>query len=119
MECSIPFIHSINHPFIIIITGEDLTFPNQVDTRWQCPPHLELIKTLYTSIIEHPQLIHCFIENRDEIHPKTSSLPLGINPREMPQSNPDFILNYMKSIPHIEGREPKVICIHNDRPAIE
>jgi hypothetical protein len=77
-------LHTINRPFVFIITGEDITFPNQVDVRWQEPYQLELIKGLYNDVLYHPLLIHFFIENRDEIHEKTSSIPLGLNPREMP-----------------------------------
>jgi hypothetical protein len=105
----------IDRLFIVIITGEDLTFPNQVDIRWQNPMELELIKNTYNAIINHPLLIHCYIENRDEIHEKTSSIPLGINPREMPNSNIDYILKYMDNYSNLKSRELKVICVHRDR----
>jgi hypothetical protein len=106
---------TINNRFILIITGEDLTIPNQIDPRWQEPYQLNIIKEVYNSIINHHLLIHCYIENRDEIHEKSSSIPIGINPREMPLQNVDYILKYMQNIPLIESRELKVICIHRDR----
>jgi len=108
--------HTINNPFIFIITGEDLTFPNQLDIRWQEPYQLELIKGVYNDIINHPLLIHFFIENRDETHIKTSSLPLGLNPREMPDNNIDYIIKYMNNYSPISSRDLKVISIHRNRP---
>jgi len=109
-------LSTINNPFVFIITGEDLTFPNQIDPRWQESTQLELIKNTYNDIINHPLLIHFYIENRDEIHEKTSSLPLGLNPREMPNYNIDYIIKYMNNYTLITSRELKVISIHRNRP---
>ena len=106
----------IENPFILIITGEDLTIPNQKDPRWQDTWVLELVRNVYDAVIQHPKLIHCYIENRDELHEKTSSLPLGINPREMVNRDIDSLLPWMDNIPKIVERELKVICIHRIRP---
>ena len=106
---------TINNKFIMMITGEDLTFPNQIDYRWREEHQLNLIKQTYNSIIDHHLLLHCFIENRDEIHPKTSSIPLGINPREMPNMNCDYIMKYMHNSTPLKERILKVICIHRQR----
>jgi hypothetical protein len=108
-------IPTINNQFICIITGEDITIPNQIDPRWQQPAHLKLIKDTYNAIVNNPLLIHCYIENRDESHCKTSSIPLGINPREMPGGNIDFIIKYMNNYPLIKERNLKAICLHRDR----
>jgi hypothetical protein len=108
-------INTITNKFIVIITGEDLTFPNQVDVRWKKIEQVDLIKKTYNLIISHPLLIHCYIENRDEEHPKTSSLPLGINPREMPNMNCDYILKFIDNHIKLTERPLKVICIHRDR----
>jgi hypothetical protein len=102
--------------FVLIITGEDITIPNQLDIRWKDPQHLSLIKNTYIDIVNHPLLLHCYIENRDEPHIKTSSIPLGINPREMPDYNVDYLLRYMDYIPPLKTRNIKVICIQRDRP---
>lgn len=102
----------IDNKFVLLITGEDLTMPNQVDPRWQSPEQLNLIKRLYNSVIANANLLHCYIENRDEVHAKTSSLPLGINPRELPNQYVDYIINYMNNIPPIKERELKVISVH-------
>lgn len=105
----------INNYFVMIITGEDLTIPTQIDPRWQKKEQLNLIKQTYDLIINHPLLIHCYIENKDLNHNKTSSIPLGINPREMPNRNIDYIEKYMHDIPKIKNRVLKVICIHRPR----
>lgn len=109
---------TISQPFVCILSGEDLTFPNQLDVRWREPHNLALIRRVYNGVVNHPQLIHCFIENRDEVHPKTSSLPIGINPREMPNLNIDYIIKYLHSplTSLIENRPLKVISIHRNRP---
>ena len=116
-------VEHIDNQFIMMITGEDLTFPNQVDPRWKEDYQYDLIKCVYHSIIHHPLLLHCFIENRDQEHPKTSSLPLGINPREMPDMNVDYLLRYMNHSPKIKDRITKIICINRlrqgDREIIE
>ena len=109
----LPLIHN---PFVLIITGEDITIPNQVDPRWQKPCFKQLIRSFYTAIVTNPFLLHCFIENRDEIHAKTSSIPLGINPREMPQFHIDAVLPYLTQMPNITERKMKAICIHRTRP---
>ena len=108
-------ISTINNPFVMIITGEDFTFPNQVDPRWQEYVQLDLIKNTYNDIINHPLLIHCYIENRDSPHNKTSSIPLGINPREMPDHNIDYITKYMDHYSPIKSRDLKVVSIHRLR----
>jgi hypothetical protein len=105
----------INNKFVLLITGEDITIPNQVDPRWQDEKMLSLIKNLYNSVINNSNLIHCYIENRDEIHEKTSSIPIGINPREMPNQNVDYIMNFMNNYPPINSRELKVISINRPR----
>jgi hypothetical protein len=106
---------NISNSFVLLITGEDVTIPNQLDPRWQNSEHLNLIKNVYNSIINSPLLLHCYIENRDELHEKTSSIPLGINPREMPNNNVDYIIKYMNNYQSMETRELKAICIHRDR----
>ncbi len=107
----------IDSPFVCIITGEDLTIPNQVDVRWQEPWQLELMKGVYDDLIKNPFLIHCYIENRDTIHEKTSSIPLGMNPNEMPNRNIDYILKYMYNHNYkpICARELKTISIQRPR----
>lgn len=106
---------NINEDFVFIISGEDLTFPQQIDPRWQKKEHKDLIKNVYYSLISHKNLKMCFIENMDSICDKTFPLPLGLNPREFPSNNIDYIINYMNKIPPIKNRDLKTICIHRNR----
>jgi hypothetical protein len=113
-ETVLPTIH---RPFVCLVTGEDITLPNQVDPRWQDQHYKSIIRKFYDSIVNHPLLLHLYIENRDEAHEKTSSLPLGLNPRDFPGGNVDFILDYVSSVPEpMMNRPLKAICIHRDRP---
>tara|TARA_Y100000385_G_scaffold290617_1_gene364551 strand:- start:5191 stop:6090 length:900 start_codon:yes stop_codon:yes gene_type:complete len=109
-------VHTIDKPFIMISTGEDITIPTQVDSRWKTKEHRSLIKEFYDSIVTHPLLIHFYIENRDATHPKTSSLPLGLNPREFQGNNMNAIGKFMNNIPLVQGRPLKTICIHRSKP---
>lgn len=102
---------SIDTSFVLLITGEDITIPNQLDIRYRRNNYSELIKKLYNSVLSHRFLLHCYIENRDEAHYKTSSLPLGINPRERLNS----LFKFMEHIPCISNRPLKTICIHRPR----
>jgi len=108
---------TINRPFVCLVTGEDITVPNQIDPRWQDQHYKSIMRKFYDSIVNHPLLLHFYIENRDEVHEKTSSLPLGLNPRDSPGDNIDFILDYVSSKPEpMMNRQLKAICIHRDRP---
>jgi hypothetical protein len=106
-------IPTIDASFVLLITGEDFTIPNNVDVRWQEPEKLELLKKLHNTVVTHPLLLHCYIENRDEVHEKTSSLPLGINPRE---GNGALLMKYIDNVPPISERDFKVIAMYRDRP---
>lgn len=77
---SIPYFYEeilpkIETPFILVTGSEDLTIPNQIDNRWRAfhPNEKEMIYRILTD----DRLIHWFAENRDEVLPRMSSLPLG------------------------------------------
>ena len=68
----------IDKNFVLITGSEDITLPNQVDARFR--PFNSKEKEIIDRIIKDERLIHWFAENRDEIRPKMSSLPLGFHP---------------------------------------
>ena len=61
--------------FVLVSGSEDFTVPKQVDARWRANTDAE--KQILRTISEDPRLIHWFVENRDEVLPNTSSLPVG------------------------------------------
>lgn len=99
--------------FVAIVTGEDLTCPNQVDVRWNYKEVKQLMRIFHDNIVNNKYCIHFYIENRDEVHEKTSSLPLGLNPREFPNGNIDILLQHMDY--GQQKRELKAVCIHRMR----
>lgn len=84
-------------PFVLIIAAEDCTTPRQMDLRW-VKSNINTINYLQT-IINSKLLLHCYIENRDTELPKTSSLPLGMNPRELAplKETVDIYIEYMNN----------------------
>ena len=68
----------INHRVNIIIAGDDITFPNNIDVRYSGFNYSnyakELIKSKYINKI--------FVENLDTALPCTYPIPLGVNPVE-------------------------------------
>jgi len=66
---------------IVIIAGEDWTFPNSVDKRMHDTPKKHI--KVYYNLIKHPNVKTFFIENLDcYMAPHVHSFPLGFNPKE-------------------------------------
>ncbi len=65
----------IESRFVLVSGSEDVTVPNQTDVRWR-PNDMDEHRAI-RAIAEDKRLIHWFVENRDEVLPNTSSLPVG------------------------------------------
>ncbi len=65
----------IRNRFVLVSGSEDVTVPNQTDVRWR--PNNSDERRAIRAISEDERLIHWFVENRDEVLPNTSSLPVG------------------------------------------
>jgi hypothetical protein len=65
----------ITQPFVLITGSEDFTLPNQLDRRWE-RLNEEQIGQL-RGLAADPRVIHWFAENRDEVWPKMSTMPVG------------------------------------------
>lgn len=65
----------IERRFVLISGSEDVTVPNQTDVRWR--PNNTDEQRAIRAIAEDERVIHWFVENRDEVLPNTSSLPVG------------------------------------------
>ncbi len=66
----------ITNRFVLISGSEDITIPNQVDARWRSFNDNE--RKIIDKIINDKRVIHWFAENRDELLPKMSTLPVGL-----------------------------------------
>jgi hypothetical protein len=80
----------LSQPVNLIISGEDYTFPNNIDKRMDGINHrLQEFKTLG----KHAFINTIFVENLDENIENAIPIPLGVNPREGPVTT-DYFLKY-------------------------
>lgn len=100
---------NIKNRFVLITGSEDMTVPNQIDSRWRSFNAGE--KKLIANIINDERVIHWFAENRDEDRSKMSTLPVGYvftpdasNSVAFPR--PDIL---------VRNRPLKVLCAHRVR----
>ena len=100
----------ITTPFVFITGSEDLTVPNQVDTRWR--PYTRSEKTLMKKIIEDERVIHWFAENRDEDRRGMSSLPVGFVFMDTHSS----VVKVEPLNDRLADRPLKMLCAHRTRP---
>jgi len=82
---------NLNHRYYLLIVDHDYTVPNQIDTRFNYNP----IKIeQWNNIVENKNIIHIFVSHLDiPATDKFSPFPVGFNPHEHPNKNPDYILN--------------------------
>jgi len=65
----------IERPFVLVSGSEDITLPRQTDRRSRGYTAEE--QALVGRILADERVLHWFMENRDQVLPKTSSLPVG------------------------------------------
>ncbi len=99
----------IDHPFVLITGSEDLTIPNQIDARWR--PFNDREKRLIKTIAEDERVIHWFAENRDELWPEMSTLPVGY---VFMDDVPNKVKIYPPETP-VKDRPLKMFCAHRVR----
>lgn len=72
-------IDSIKHPFVLISAINDETIPINKDIRIGLPQGFteKVEDGLWPRLVNHPKIIHWFLENHSISHPKVSTLPIG------------------------------------------
>jgi hypothetical protein len=85
-------LDKLTHDVNVIIAGCDATFPNGIDNRF-----LKVSDT-FKKIGLHARIHKLFVENLDEDIPKTTPIPLGLNPNEGPVTF-DFFSNFINIDP--------------------
>ncbi len=103
----------IKSRFVLISGSEDFTVPNQIDGRWRKNNSEE--QQAIRGILGDDRLIHWFIENRDEVLPKTSSLPVGYVFEEQ-SSN---LVRIEESTTRLVDRPLAVLCAHRVREGVQ
>lgn len=95
--------------FVLISGSEDVTLPNQVDCRWRKFNAKE--HAIIKSLLEHPQLLHWYMENRDEILPGTSSMPVGL----VFEEGDEDVIEIPSALSPLRNRPLRAFCAHRIR----
>jgi len=95
----------IQGPFVLISGDQDTTTPRQIDIRYS----KNMNSKVWTKLHEDERLLHHFAENIDAMGPKLSPIPVGLNPREFPKKNADFIIPYIQHSVNFDNRKLKVL----------
>lgn len=111
---ALPYFHAeilplIKSPFVLVSGSEDFTVPNQLDARWR--PSNSDERRIIREIALDERLIHWFVENRDEVLPKTSSLPVGYVFIEEPINT----VRIVEPTTPLIDRPLSVLCAHKIR----
>eukprot|EP01034_Spumella_vulgaris_P030416 gene30416-37627_t len=69
-------------PVVVISANNDYTVPVNIDTRYDSKEVLRAFAPAWDAMVSHPMVVHWFVENRVELHPKVSTMPVGMNPKE-------------------------------------
>jgi hypothetical protein len=99
----------IENRFVLITGSEDITIPNQVDARWR--PFNAEERDLIIKILSDDRVIHWFAENRDEVLPKMSTMPVGYV--FVDGSSNTLLIEPPQT--SIKDRPLKMLCAHRTR----
>jgi len=99
----------IESNFVLITGSEDITIPKQIDARWR--PFSASERGLIERIINDERVIHWFAENRDEILPKMSTLPVG----QVFENSSHCRVTIKQPELEVKERTLKVLCAHRVR----
>ena len=111
---AIPFFYEevlpkIENSFVLVSGSEDITIPNQVDARWR--PFNARERYLVERIANDDRVIHWFAENRDEVLPKMSTMPVG----QVFEKSSHCTVALRQPELKVKDRPLKVLCAHRVR----
>ena len=87
----------LTHPFVLYSGTTDLTIPNNVDLRYDSRRARRKFLPLWQNITEHELLLRWYAENHDIGHAKVSTMPIGLNPRELDPHDLDVMLREIET----------------------
>ena len=93
------------NPIILIIAGEDYTFPNNSDMRMNNHNNR---KFQYKNLGKHIMIHKMFVENLEQCIYNAEPIPLGLNPRHC-----NLYLNYYLNYQNINDSKPLLITNFN------
>jgi len=105
---------NLTHPFVLYTGSNDFTIPKNLDLRFNATEYNERFQPAWNRITKHRLLLRWYAENHDENHPKVSTMPIGLNPKEFhPDERIDFVAE--SNIPRLEDRPMKILSIDRTR----
>ena len=108
----------LSHPFVLYSGSNDYTIPNNLDLRYNSTEYQRIYLPIWQSITEHPLLLHWYVENHDELHPKVSTMPIGLNPKEFhPDDRSSFVPE--ENLTQLWQRPLKILSIDRVRPGLQ
>jgi hypothetical protein len=80
VENLLPILSARSWKFILVTSGSDGTTPNNLlDERYKYPLRgFGVNGSYFDRLVNDTSVVHWFAENRDQLHPKLSSLPTGV-----------------------------------------
>lgn len=99
----------ITSPIVLVSGSEDITIPRQTDCRWRSFNDEE--RVMIERVRKDPRVLHWFIENRDQVLGKTSSMPLGYVLKE----NQSHSIRVPDVGSRLADRPLKALCAHRVR----
>ena len=101
----------LTHPFILYSGMNEYTIPNNLDLRFNSKKIKRKFFPLWKDITQHDLLLRWYAENHDLVHPKVSTMPIGLNPREFDPHDRQ-VFNITKSL---YSRPLKVLSVDRVR----
>lgn len=103
-----------SHRFVIIIGDHDRTTPQQVDVRYNSPT---LNNEDWQAWLADERILHLFVEHLDTPSPsnRVTPIPLGLNPVEHENSNPDVLYNAAPASVQFSGRPIRMVFTNRVR----
>lgn len=101
----------LTHSIILISGSEDVTLPNQIDTRM--PPMRHRDRQTFDHIMNDPRIKTWYAENLDcRDHKKLRPIPLGLVHADPPVIREDI---RVPEVPRLSSRPISVLCAHRVR----
>jgi len=94
--------------------SNDFTIPKNLDLRFNSTQYNKKFQPPWNNITNHRFLLRWYAENHDELHPKVSTMPIGLNPKEFhPDTRNDFVPE--SNMTRLQDRPMKILSIDRIR----
>jgi len=102
-----------SHRFVLITGDQDKTVPRQLDRRFG--PSMK--PGTWDSWLADNRIAHLFIEHLDTVAPsdRVTPIPLGLNPGDCPDRNPDNLIDWAVSKNNISGLPVRMLFANRVR----